>query len=979
MSTSMKLKNVERKIKDYNVSLTQFEEQFIIVPFQPSGYIDYSNFGQITNQLKINQFETYKRLYTGNDAFIVTWKDSVKFDYSNQTTGNTTESIKLSWQVGEAFLGWVENDTTDSEISTDTSFSEYKSQKAITSYTFRINAARFELTEEYTYYFYKVPEISNQILFKVVSLEKEYLGKDLICYVLRLESLQDTLANTGRAKQQNVMPNAPGQGYLQPQVVQKAEYTLSENAVVGVDYLDFGDRYVIANKTYQQNNPVKKIVLKLFGLAVLSNVVLIGRRAYLGGDFKSYGSPRLIFPFNFSTPTTETIYRTQQAETNFYWAISMYPEINFSAEIFDRLKNFLDFNKFWSSQGLMKIDKTQTVATNPNPDGKYIYQLYGQQTSNGYQQWIFSFNQKKIDTSYTYGCAQQYTIGGDKTVHNHMFDSYWIQKQISVLPINKTNTLNFGWTVGASYAAAVAGNIYTGTALMMIGIAGTLYQKYTALSFQGMFGLIPASLCDFIMSECQTTLGTSDDNLSMKLSYFIGSEDDDIGTFFKTSTLNTSFEAHLTDLIQKDGVVYSTEEIGQTVRSDGSNIFENGSALLMDGSYQLKELTEENYGFIIDSFNIQAIFSGDFSVEFLDLNGEVIWYGVYQSQAKWTGSIREINTWKETSIFGRENKYLGKPLNWPKALQPLDPLQLTENKIFQPENLIYTWQYWNNNPNNYYGNGTNYERKFWCGRQELVDMKDHPSWNNFTNWTTTKTTDDGQQILTGYLHGGETNLGNIVIMNGFGTMKSFINYYNKAKVKVGFGLIISNNMDIGLNLDNIIDQEFTWEIDSQTTTKWQTFHIEETTNGKYDVSYKKEGYVYNGFLIPGVYDWAGIFYGWGNMYRQNNGSFSPGALHQEEGGGLITSPTGVEYFYYYNYDVQVRLAIYNSVVVLEAKTINNRFEWKANGVPTRNDSRGWLVGSYNTVFDNAGYGRWWQTKIRFGIKVQSLELLRNWD
>lgn len=992
-NTDMKMKSIERKMKDFNSSLTDFENQFVIIPYQPSGYIDYSNFGQVNNQLKIDQFETYKRLYTGNDAFIVTWKNSIDFDYSNQNTSDsTTKSINLKFQVGEAMLGWLEDSTSDNEISNDNSFSEYKSQKTITSYTFRINASKFELTENYTYYFYKVPEISNQILFKVVSLEKEYLGKELMCYVLRLESLQDTLANTGRAKQQNVMPNAPGQGYLQPKVVYKKDYQLEEEAVAGTDYVDLYDRYVIPDKIYIQNNPVKKVVLKLFGLATLCNFTMIGRRAYLGGKFTDYGSPRLIFPINFSTPTTETLYRTQQAETNFYWAVNMYPEINFSGEVFDRLKSFLDFNQFWSQQGLMRLDKDSTQATNPQNNGNYLYQLYGQQTSSGYQKWIFSFPERDIITSYTYGTASTYKVGGNKIIHNHMFDSYWVQKQVSVLPLKSTNTLNFGWTIGSAYAASVARNVITAFSLLLIGIGATLYQQYTALKFQGIFGCIPASLCDFIIQEVNTTM-TTDNNL--KLSYFMNSESTDNGdfaTFFKVSSLNTSFEAELTDIIVgtgNDTGEYTTDMIGQTTDSSGKEI-NGGNPLLMNGSYELKELQEENLGFIIDSFNLQAIFSGDFSVEFLDLNGEVIWSGVYQSQAKWTGSIRELNTWKDTSIFGRENRYLGKPLAWPKALQPLDPEQIQDKMVFNPNNMFWRFhkeQFATPNSASIFG-GTQY------GRIELYS--DYLGGTGFQKWVNRYNGSKADALV-----GGTPSMGSQVIAKGFPTIQSFTNYYNKASVKCCWDISGSNLKGFyptdfdnfyQISLDNIV-----WEKDTETSTKWVDL---PAINNKVNLrpiwtsgqgldngspSANAGDTNRNSLFIPGA-----AFVNGDYVCYYNNGRYYGSDFGQPESSirSEYNESQGTNcYKYDFKAVVQVRLNIVNNVVNLESRINLQELifdftwlkKWEQN-IPNTNDKlRNWAAGavilygggSSGAPKANAGIS------FNMGVYIREIQILRD--
>lgn len=141
-----------------------------------------------------------------------------------------------------------------------------------------------------------------------------------MCYVVTMSSLQDQLANTGRAKSQNVMPNGVGQGYLSP-IIKTIDYlkdypTLQENQ----DYTIVLDKKRIVLNDYlkRANNPAKYVNLKLFGLAVLHNFTMVGRKAMLGGDYTNFGTPCLVFIKDFTEATTATLYRTQQAESNFF-------------------------------------------------------------------------------------------------------------------------------------------------------------------------------------------------------------------------------------------------------------------------------------------------------------------------------------------------------------------------------------------------------------------------------------------------------------------------------------------------------------------------------------------------------------------------------------------------------------------------------------------------------------------------------------
>ena len=706
MIRGMNLRNTLAKIKDYDEALTMFNEQFVIVPYVASGFIDYSNYGQINGQRIIDNYETYKRVWTGNDSFTITWKDSVKF-YNTEDDLN----IKMEFQIGDAILGWLEGYNSNNEIKDDVSFSEYKSQTSEQTYSFRINAGEFNLDTNWEFMFYKIPEISKNILFRVESLERVFVGNTLVCYVLNLKALNQDLASTGRAKQQNVMPNSPGQGYWDCEVLKEFE---TRNLVEGVDYKKFYDRWIVPNKTKRYNNPVKKVVIKAFGLCGLSNVAFWGRRARIGGDFKEFGINRWIFPINFQQASTYTLYRTQNEQNNYYWISTLYPTIEFTKEAFDAMKSIVNPYTIWPSEGLVEFGSTtdkQIRETNLKDGDKgevgvYKYSLFGNSTRESdnvvHNPWRFDVvNRDAMDTSMVLGCAATYNANGTKTIHDAMFDNFWTQKNLKVLPISKNNTLNFGWTIGASYAALVAKNFYTAAAMVLIGIAGYYIQKGLRPKLQGFSCMLPAELYSFITSECKDTLSLGTDvNPKAKLSYFTNFEqDNEINKLFNTETMNTSFQADLTDIIRTTSgtMVNSQNEttcIGQKTYADGTNVMRDGSALLLDGTYKLVQM-DSDYGFIIDAIHIQALFQGDYSIEFLDSQGSVVWSGIYQSQGKWTKSIREVNTWINTSIYGRENMFVGKPLPWPKEPEELGInlpnawIDIDKGTIYGVEN-IYT-------------------------------------------------------------------------------------------------------------------------------------------------------------------------------------------------------------------------------------------------------------------------------------------------
>lgn len=691
MSIDIKLKNLQQKFLSENDFLFPNEEMNVIIPFFPSGYEDYSNLGFVGGQVKIDDFLTYKRIYTGSDSFIVTWKGSTWIEPKLDKKGQ----IQIGWKLGEYILGWNESLSSDVTIEQDESFTDYKKHISTNTISFRIRADQYDLDENYKYLFYKIPEISNDILYRVVSLETQYIGRVKVCYVLTLQALQQDLESTGSAKSQNVMPNAPGQGYLNPKIVENVS---DEDAKDEKKYQKIDDtRWLTFEGSNFINNPCKKVVVKQYGLSFHLNFTMVGRKISKNTAMTSYGIPRLIFPINFKQATTPTLYRTQQATTNYYFVWGLVPTIQFNKEMFQAIKDMVDVNKVWTQQGIItlpgKPDISDGIAntglacqiTNPKEsDGSFKYSLYGFITTSKespfpiHHPWQFAISEDlEGDNRGVFGSDTTYIVRKDQTrlLHDYLWDSYWLNKKVLVLPIDKKSTLTFGDTLGTGALTLINAkgvkDLILGGALFTIGILGTLLTNVPKKTLSNtVCGIFPASLLDFMTAEASVSLPNAITNTAwFKMSYLLNEESQSFLTFFNTETMNTSFEADLTDLFIKDGNTYETTLIGQTKNEDGTNIFDGEKQLLVNGSETLKAIEDKDVGFIIDSFNLQAMFSGDFTVEFLDVNNNIIWSGSYQSQGKWTNSIREINTWRNTSIYGRENIFLDKPKPWPEEIQ----------------------------------------------------------------------------------------------------------------------------------------------------------------------------------------------------------------------------------------------------------------------------------------------------------------------
>ena len=661
-----------------------FKESFVIVPYQTSGFLNYTNNGYNNENINPNDFETFKRVWTGNDACVLSWKDSVSL------IQQPNNEMEVKFKLGEVFCGTIQTNDSENRIQTDASFSEYKSQDIKKTINFYVNK-HFKITDYYLLMFYKIPEYSGSTLYRLANIERDYVGRELVGYVLTFETINQDLANTGRAKQQNIEPNSPGQGYLECVVKQKDWWEnlpdeVKNNLVEGKDYYEFYDRYITTDFEKTKNRPVSKICVKLFGTNILSCVVCEGRPVYRGDSFTKWRAQRLIFPINFSVPTTPNLYATQNNVNNFYFG-GFTPTLEYWKDLMTNMKDNLTPVNKWNYQGWLEYSMNDLQSTNPKENGGYKYTLYD-------RDWKPNLTPIKINNNGVYGSETIYNIGGQKRIENHMWDNFWTQKQIKTLPINIEENLSYGNTIMGGLSLLGSGlfgigkvnpllnvlNIGIKTALGVIGLAFTLQQKLKK-RLESFRGLIPAAIIDFN----NQLFGSQQGKIPFNILNTNNNTDTPNEIFFDGSTINTSFKAELTDRFTTDKVPnkqLSTVNIGQTTFEDGTNILSSGTQYLVDGSERLLTSIDYYEGFIIDSFKIQTVFNGDVSVEFLDYNDEVLWSGVYQSEGKWTKSMREVWTEKNTSVFGRENAYFTNPIPYPKPIPNIEESMVDVDKLY---------------------------------------------------------------------------------------------------------------------------------------------------------------------------------------------------------------------------------------------------------------------------------------------------------
>lgn len=679
---AVKLVEQQRKASEEIRESFAVQNSFVIIPFQVSGIQDYTNAGYVNYQINPEDAETFKRVWTGNDSCVLSWYKSVSLNQATST------SYSYNYKIGDYILGEITSNDSVCELSQDVSYSEYTSQQVRKTVSFRVDATKKTISDYYQLMLYKIPTYSKDTVYRLESIDRVYFNKTLLAYQLTFISINQDLANTGKAKQQNINMSAPGQGYLNPMVMTKNEFNayLQKYPSLPSKYyqlLENGE-YLVGDQTKLANKPVKKVIVKLFGNGILSTISFIGRPA--GNSFSDYKYQRLIFPINFTQPTTPTLYRTQLNNVNCYYG-AFAPTLKYWKDVISAFKDmFAGVNK-WEYEGffLYKLENIQNSNPIISSTGLYTYSLYKENNNS----WLISTDLGTAKVWGTQGVYNTYTLGSNKLIHNRMWDAYWVQKNMIALPLDVSSTLTFGNTLNAGIASA-GGAIFSkspwllglGSGLFLIGAFSTWLAKMIQSVPSPYYGIVNAPLIDYTNDLfTSAVVGSQGYDKKLLMNVFSDNNDNPASLLFSNDTVNFSIEAELTDqftITNGNNVqLFSTGNIGQTNYEEGGSIPSaflktNGTStstktLLVSGVETLVSPTNVK-GYIIDQIQINAAFKGDISIEFLDTNNEIVWSGVYQSQGKWSNSIREVWTLINTSVLNRENMFYTTQLPYPKAL-----------------------------------------------------------------------------------------------------------------------------------------------------------------------------------------------------------------------------------------------------------------------------------------------------------------------
>lgn len=700
MSLQSKLNESIRKAQLKKVEQEPFNIQhsWVVIPFYVSGVQNYTNRGYTPYEINPNDAETFKRIWTGNDSCCIVWENSVKI------INNNNNEPSLSYQLGSYKLGLMVSNSSNNEVLKDSGYSEYTSEQIKNYLTFQFDAKTTEFTAYDMLKFYKVPRFSKEDIYRIVNIHKTFnqATREIDYYTVSFESVNQTFSNTGRAKQQNINMSSVGQGYLNPVVYSEKEFKNLpnyQNLVLNTDYiiLENGE-YLTADQTKFQHRPAKKAIVKMYGNAMPISISFVGRPVFYNDPLEKLRSLRLIFPVTLEQPITPNLQRTSNSTNNWYFG-DFAPNVaawkDFMSSIKNYVNNVVTQQKF---SGTFLFNKEKVLNSNPLlADGNYSFSLFSTKTNNVISNWQPNIPQELDTIKYTFGVIEKdlkfHKFGNQKNILDLMFDNYWINKNLTQIPLNLNETSTFGSFINAGLSTLgsamrpsknwlnVFGLIGASAALLGIGIGFTFARENVEMKFKTISSIVSAPFLDLSTLQFENLVNGKN---YIPITSFNNTTPDVVNSliFNSSNSFNFQVQMELTDLFENqnssggelhlnpDGI-WSTTSIGQETTFEDSNgvlhTITGKPRMLMNGLQKL--VPHRNIaGYIIEQINIDSCFAGDISIEFLDVNDEVIYSGIYQSQAKWTGNIRDRWTTINTSIFNNQNIFVSKPFKYPRDI-----------------------------------------------------------------------------------------------------------------------------------------------------------------------------------------------------------------------------------------------------------------------------------------------------------------------
>lgn len=622
------------------------DNSFLLFPFEITlGAINSTEDGLRTlDNTRITDYSSFQRLFTGLENVTAQWEGAYK------VTKKTDDATFLSkeYSVGRSFKGYIPTESLKASFEPSSISADFLAE--FTEESFTIHSYE-DLEEQDLFKLFIIPELKEFKWLYVSDAVKYFMPNGKLHHIeITLTTLNNKIAKSGRATEEFIHRSAPGEGYAFPSVDSEQNVTL--------------------DKIRDRDIPVTSLQIEMEGPAGFTTIFAYGRPTKtetIDGITKSafnpeIKAPRLLLPFRMETPIPSPLNTRPSAETDYYVG-KFKPTLE---EYFGNFKKQIEasynLEQKASFQGVLESTETleKLQRSNPINQGSHQYNLWD-------PSWTIEVD-KIYNTSTDPYTGNQLTLKGDYKVNEVLAHNIFGTSAISTLPLSVKQ--NITWSL--SDIPLVGGFL----SKITLGIPVGWRDEAIRVSMDSVLIVQPASLIEY----ANVLQGRSPDSKFSKpqvdlLTYTTENKSEEI-EFSGINATGTIFKVGLSDRFTKvvNGKTYTfnTVDLGQAhpkVDDEGTNVDNPPAKLLWDETCKPTSRNADTPGYVIDATSFKALAKLEYR-HTLFSNDTEVWSGTYQTNSKFTGSIRDWTNYTKMSNWKEDNN---NQIAYPEAIVAPNP------------------------------------------------------------------------------------------------------------------------------------------------------------------------------------------------------------------------------------------------------------------------------------------------------------------
>lgn len=627
------------------------DNSFLVFPFElVAGYITSTENGLRQNDnINIEDYSNFQRVFTGLENMLAKWDEAYEVKKVNANDGFLTKTYK----VGRNLRAFIPNESLGASFEPSSISNDFLTE--FTDEEFTMHAYE-DIKESDLFKLFIIPELREEKWLYISNAERFFHNGKFHHIEITMTTLNNKVAKSGRSIESFIQRGAPGEGYAWPLV------DFNQDVKLG----DVRNRDV----------PITSVQIEMAGPAAINTIVAYGRptiQKVVNGITEStfnpkIEAPRLLLPLRYETAIPSPENTRPSAETDYYYG-------NFKPTLQESYKDWKD--QMQGSFSLEERNKYEGVLigdtlaklrlSNPiDSKGTHTHELWD-------NNWLIDLDQT-YDTSTNNIAESSITLKGNYKSSEILAHQFFITSYLTSLPL--TVQQNVAWRI--QNLPIIGGYI----SKLTLGIPIGWQNLAIRLAMPSVNFFVPSSIAEY--GNVLKGDGTPSTDVWIPLETFTAERKDQATEYSGINATGTIFKVQLTHRFKKtiNGALYTfdTKDLGQTHPTsddNGKSITGNlPTYLLWDGTCQPTDRGNVP-GYVIDISHFKSLAKLDYRLTFFS-NDAQVWSGTYQTQAEFTGSIRDWTNIVKMSNWKEDNNQV---VSYPKSIVAPNPPNSTSPVI----------------------------------------------------------------------------------------------------------------------------------------------------------------------------------------------------------------------------------------------------------------------------------------------------------